>query len=184
MGRHPGGAAAVAGSRTCRRAVPMRDHIAGLVLLTRDGDGHTSSWLTSGRTRDAIARYRAGARGGCRGRRCARSPRNCSPPSRHTKQRRRTAASRYYRARAAASPSGGLRPCRRPSVESQATSSRVVVGRLRRCGVMVKNRLSPRAEHAWDAANERQRDRALLRDPGHRTAGSADHGRVRRWWSL
>ena len=35
----------------------MRDHIAGSVLLTRDGDGHTSSWLTSGRTRDAIAHY-------------------------------------------------------------------------------------------------------------------------------
>jgi pimeloyl-ACP methyl ester carboxylesterase len=35
----------------------MRDHIAGSVLLTRDGDGHTSSWRTSGRTRDAIAHY-------------------------------------------------------------------------------------------------------------------------------
>jgi hypothetical protein len=35
----------------------MRDRIAGSVLLTRDGDGHTSSWLTSGHTRDAIARY-------------------------------------------------------------------------------------------------------------------------------
>jgi pimeloyl-ACP methyl ester carboxylesterase len=27
------------------------------VLLTRDGDGHTSSWLREGRTRDAIADY-------------------------------------------------------------------------------------------------------------------------------
>ena len=35
----------------------MRDHVAGSVLLTRDGDGHTSSWLSSGRMRDAIARY-------------------------------------------------------------------------------------------------------------------------------
>jgi pimeloyl-ACP methyl ester carboxylesterase len=35
----------------------MRDHIAGSVLLTRDGDGHTSSWLSGGRTRDAIAHY-------------------------------------------------------------------------------------------------------------------------------
>jgi pimeloyl-ACP methyl ester carboxylesterase len=35
----------------------MHDHIAGSVLLTRDGDGHTSSWLGGGRTRDAIARY-------------------------------------------------------------------------------------------------------------------------------
>jgi hypothetical protein len=31
--------------------------IAGSVLLTREGDGHTSSWLGGGRTRDAIARY-------------------------------------------------------------------------------------------------------------------------------
>ena len=29
----------------------------GSVLLTRDGDGHTSSWLSGGRTRDAIADY-------------------------------------------------------------------------------------------------------------------------------
>jgi pimeloyl-ACP methyl ester carboxylesterase len=35
----------------------MRDHIAGSVLLTRDGDGHTSSWRSSGRARDAIAHY-------------------------------------------------------------------------------------------------------------------------------
>lgn len=35
----------------------MHDHIAGSVLLTRDGDGHTSSWLGGGRTRHAIARY-------------------------------------------------------------------------------------------------------------------------------
>jgi hypothetical protein len=35
----------------------LRDLIAGAVLLTRDGDGHTTSWLRSGRTRDAIAHY-------------------------------------------------------------------------------------------------------------------------------
>jgi hypothetical protein len=35
----------------------MHDHIADSVLLTRDGDGHTSSWLSGGRTRDAIAHY-------------------------------------------------------------------------------------------------------------------------------
>jgi hypothetical protein len=35
----------------------MRDRIDGSVLLTRDGDGHASSWLAGGRTRDAIARY-------------------------------------------------------------------------------------------------------------------------------
>jgi pimeloyl-ACP methyl ester carboxylesterase len=35
----------------------MHDHIAGSVLLTRDGDGHTSSWRSGGRTRDAIAHY-------------------------------------------------------------------------------------------------------------------------------
>ena len=43
-------------------------------------------------------------------------------------------------ARAAASPNERLRPCRRLSVESQGTSSWIVVGRLRRCGVTVKNR--------------------------------------------
>jgi pimeloyl-ACP methyl ester carboxylesterase len=35
----------------------MRDDITGSVLLMRDGDGHTSSWLSGGRTRDAIAQY-------------------------------------------------------------------------------------------------------------------------------
>jgi pimeloyl-ACP methyl ester carboxylesterase len=35
----------------------MHDQIARSVLLTRDGDGHTTSWLSGGRTRDAIARY-------------------------------------------------------------------------------------------------------------------------------
>jgi len=35
----------------------MHAHIAGSVLLTRDGDGHATSWLPGGRTRDAIARY-------------------------------------------------------------------------------------------------------------------------------
>jgi hypothetical protein len=35
----------------------LRDQIPGAVLLTRDGDGHTSSWRAGGRTRDAIARY-------------------------------------------------------------------------------------------------------------------------------
>jgi pimeloyl-ACP methyl ester carboxylesterase len=35
----------------------LRDQIAGSVLLTRDGDGHTSSWRSGGRTRDAIAQY-------------------------------------------------------------------------------------------------------------------------------
>jgi pimeloyl-ACP methyl ester carboxylesterase len=38
-------------------AQELRDQIPGSVLLTRDGDGHTSSWLSSGRTRDAIADY-------------------------------------------------------------------------------------------------------------------------------
>ncbi len=38
-------------------APEMHDQIAGSVLLTRDGDGHTSSWLGGGRTRDAITRY-------------------------------------------------------------------------------------------------------------------------------
>jgi hypothetical protein len=31
--------------------------IPGAVLLTRDGDGHTSSWLHPSRTSDATARY-------------------------------------------------------------------------------------------------------------------------------
>jgi pimeloyl-ACP methyl ester carboxylesterase len=35
----------------------LRNQIAGAVLLTRDGDGHTTSWLGGGRTRDAIVRY-------------------------------------------------------------------------------------------------------------------------------
>ena len=35
----------------------MRDRIEGSVLLTRDGDGHASSWLSGGRTREAIANY-------------------------------------------------------------------------------------------------------------------------------
>jgi hypothetical protein len=35
----------------------LRTQITGAVLLTRDGDGHTTSWLGGGRTRDAIARY-------------------------------------------------------------------------------------------------------------------------------
>jgi pimeloyl-ACP methyl ester carboxylesterase len=35
----------------------LRNQLAGSVLLTRDGDGHTSSWLGGGRTRDAIVRY-------------------------------------------------------------------------------------------------------------------------------
>jgi hypothetical protein len=35
----------------------LRNQIAGSVLLTRDGDGHTTSWLSGGRTRDAIVRY-------------------------------------------------------------------------------------------------------------------------------
>jgi TAP-like protein len=35
----------------------MHDHIAGSILLTRDGDSHTSSWLGGGRTRDAITHY-------------------------------------------------------------------------------------------------------------------------------
>jgi hypothetical protein len=38
-------------------AQELRDQIPRAVLLTRDGDGHTSSWLGGGRTRDAIARY-------------------------------------------------------------------------------------------------------------------------------
>jgi hypothetical protein len=38
-------------------AQQLRDQIPAAVLLTRDGDGHTSSWLSRGRTRDAIARY-------------------------------------------------------------------------------------------------------------------------------
>jgi pimeloyl-ACP methyl ester carboxylesterase len=38
-------------------AQELRDQLPGAVLLTRDGDGHTSSWLGGGRTRDAIARY-------------------------------------------------------------------------------------------------------------------------------
>jgi pimeloyl-ACP methyl ester carboxylesterase len=35
----------------------MHRQIAGSVLLTRDGDGHSSSWLSGGRTRDAIVDY-------------------------------------------------------------------------------------------------------------------------------
>ena len=35
----------------------MHDQIPGSVLLTREGDGHTTSWLSGGRTRAAIARY-------------------------------------------------------------------------------------------------------------------------------
>jgi hypothetical protein len=38
-------------------AQQLRDDLPGGVLLTRDGDGHTSSWLSGGRTQDAIARY-------------------------------------------------------------------------------------------------------------------------------
>ncbi|HMJ34996.1 MAG TPA: alpha/beta hydrolase [Baekduia sp.] len=38
-------------------AQELRDQIPRAVLLTRDGDGHTSSWLGGGRTRDAIANY-------------------------------------------------------------------------------------------------------------------------------
>ncbi len=35
----------------------LHDQIDGSVLLTRDGDGHTSSWLGGGQTRAAITRY-------------------------------------------------------------------------------------------------------------------------------
>jgi pimeloyl-ACP methyl ester carboxylesterase len=35
----------------------LRRQMPSSVLLTRDGDGHTSSWLREGRTRDAIADY-------------------------------------------------------------------------------------------------------------------------------
>jgi pimeloyl-ACP methyl ester carboxylesterase len=35
----------------------LRAQLPSAVLLTRDGDGHTSSWLTGGRTQDAIADY-------------------------------------------------------------------------------------------------------------------------------
>lgn len=38
-------------------AQDVRSQIRGSVLLTREGDGHTSSLLPGGRTRDAIARY-------------------------------------------------------------------------------------------------------------------------------
>jgi TAP-like protein len=38
-------------------AQDVRSQIARSVLLTRDGDGHTSSLLVRSRTRDAIARY-------------------------------------------------------------------------------------------------------------------------------
>jgi hypothetical protein len=38
----------------CPWAHEMHDHIAGSVLLTRDGESHTSSWHSGGRTRDAI----------------------------------------------------------------------------------------------------------------------------------
>jgi pimeloyl-ACP methyl ester carboxylesterase len=40
-----------------RWAVNVRDQIPGAVLLTREGDGHTSSLLSQSRTNDAIARY-------------------------------------------------------------------------------------------------------------------------------
>jgi pimeloyl-ACP methyl ester carboxylesterase len=35
----------------------LRNQMPSAVLLTRDGDGHTSSWLQNSRTSDAIARY-------------------------------------------------------------------------------------------------------------------------------
>jgi TAP-like protein len=38
-------------------AQDVRSQIRGSVLLTRDGDGHTSSLLPGGLTREAIARY-------------------------------------------------------------------------------------------------------------------------------
>jgi TAP-like protein len=38
-------------------AQDVRSQIARSVLVTRDGDGHTSSLLPGGRTRDAIAKY-------------------------------------------------------------------------------------------------------------------------------
>src|SRR4051794_10282634 len=38
-------------------AQDVRAQIPGAVLLTRDGDGHTSSWLPHSRTRNATARY-------------------------------------------------------------------------------------------------------------------------------
>jgi len=38
-------------------AQDVRAQIPGAVLLTRDGDGHTSSWLRRSRTRNATARY-------------------------------------------------------------------------------------------------------------------------------
>ena len=38
-------------------AQDVRSQIHRSVLLTRDGDGHTSSLLQRSRTRDAIARY-------------------------------------------------------------------------------------------------------------------------------
>jgi hypothetical protein len=40
-----------------RWAHNLLHQIRGAVLLTRDGDGHTSSWLHPSRTSDAIARY-------------------------------------------------------------------------------------------------------------------------------
>ena len=35
----------------------LRNQMPSAVLLTRDGDGHTSSWLQNSRTSDAIAHY-------------------------------------------------------------------------------------------------------------------------------
>jgi hypothetical protein len=76
-----------------------------------------------------------------------------------------------------------LRPRHRSRVEAQGTGGWIVLEGLRRSGVTANIACHPHASMR-DAASDRQRDRALLRDPGRRSPTAADHGSDWGRWPL